>query len=129
MLATEPLERRLVERVVYTRWGHEYFQQAPDGRLLAGGFSDLDADASYSDRDEGDPRVWDRIEGWLREDLDVDAPVTHRWVGTVGYSDDGLPVVEAVGPGLYAAGGYSGHGNVLGFLAGQQLADLVAGAA
>jgi glycine/D-amino acid oxidase-like deaminating enzyme len=29
-------------------------------------------------------------------------------------------------PGLYAAGGYSGHGNVLGYVAGQRIADLIA---
>jgi gamma-glutamylputrescine oxidase len=128
MVATAPLPDRLVECPVYARWGYEYFQQPPDGRLLAGGFSDLDAEASYTDRDEGNPRVWERIERYLREDLGVDSPVTHRWVGTVGYSDDGLPVVGEVPgrAGLYAAGGYSGHGNVLGFVAGERLADLVA---
>jgi gamma-glutamylputrescine oxidase len=130
MVATAPHPGRLVDCPVYARWGYEYFQQPPDGRLLAGGFSDLDADASYTDRDEGNPRIWERIERWLREDLDVAAPVTHRWVGTVGYSEDGLPVVGAVpgASGLYAAGGYSGHGNVLGFVAGERLAELVAGA-
>jgi gamma-glutamylputrescine oxidase len=128
MVATDPLDTRLVDCPVYARWGYEYFQQTPDGRLLAGGFSDLDAEASYTDRDEGNPAVWERIERYLREDLEVGAPVTHRWVGTVGYSPDGLPFVGAVpgSPGLYAAGGYSGHGNVLGFVAGERLAELVA---
>ena len=55
-----------------------------------------------------------------------EASITHRWVGTVGYSEDGLPVVGERN-GVYVAGGYSGHGNVLGYLAGQQLADLIAG--
>jgi gamma-glutamylputrescine oxidase len=126
MVATEPLPRRLVECPVYARWGYEYFQQTPDGRLLAGGFSDLDGEGSYTDRDQGSPTVWERIERYLAEDLGVQAPTTHRWVGTVGYSDDGRPVVGEVG-GVYAAGGYSGHGNVLGYIAGQDLADLVAG--
>ena len=126
MVATEPLSERLVECPVYARWGLEYFQQTPDGRLLAGGFSDLDGEQSYTDRDEGNAGVWERIERYLREDLGVDAEITHRWVGSVGYSHDGLPVVGEVA-GLYAAGGYSGHGNVLGYLAGRDLAELVAG--
>jgi gamma-glutamylputrescine oxidase len=131
MVATVPLPERLIDRPVYARWGREYFQQALDGRLLAGGFSDLDAEASYTASDEGDPRIWERIERYLSEELGVEAPVTHRWVGTVGYSDDELPFVGAVRgrPGLYAAGGYSGHGNVLGFVAGEQLAELVRTAA
>ncbi len=127
MVATEPLPERLVDCPVYARWGYEYFQQAPDGRLLAGGFSDLDAERSYTDRDEGSPEVWDRIERYLGEDLGVTAPVTHRWVGTVGYSEDGLPLVGER-DGVYVAGGYSGHGNVLGYMAGQELADRIAAA-
>jgi gamma-glutamylputrescine oxidase len=126
MVATEPLPERLVDCPVYARWGYEYFQQTPDGRVLAGGFSDLDAEASYTDRDEGNTQVWDRIARYLTEDLGIQAPITHRWVGTVGYSEDGLPVVGEH-DGVYVAGGYSGHGNVLGYLAGQELADRIAG--
>jgi glycine/D-amino acid oxidase-like deaminating enzyme len=127
MVATEPLPGRLVDCPVYARWGFEYFQQTPDGRLLAGGFSDVDGDASYTDRYEGDPAVWERIESYLAETLGVTAPITHRWVGIVGYTDDLLPFVGEVpgSPGLYAAGGYSGHGNVLGYMAGKELAYLV----
>ena len=56
---------------------------------------------------------------------------TARWAGVVGYSDDQLPYVgEAPGrPGLWVAGGYSGHGNVPGFVAGRELADRIAGVA
>ncbi len=126
MVATEPLPERLVDCPVYARWGYEYFQQTPDGRLLAGGFSDLDGDASYTDRDEGDPQVWGRIERYLADELGVRAPITHRWVGTVGYSADGLPVMDEV-DGVHVAGGYSGHGNVLGYLVGRELADRIAG--
>jgi gamma-glutamylputrescine oxidase len=126
MVATEPLPERLVACPVYARFGYEYFQQAPDGRLLAGGFSDLDGEGSYTDGDEGSAAVWDRIGRYLVDDLGVEASITHRWVGTVGYSEDGLPVVGEWN-GVYVAGGYSGHGNVLGYLAGQRLADLIAG--
>ena len=51
--------------------------------------------------------------------------ITHRWAGVVGYSDDALPYVGEVPgrPGLWVAGGYSGHGNVPGFLSGRLIAD------
>jgi gamma-glutamylputrescine oxidase len=129
MVATEPVAERLVDCPVYARWGYEYFQQPPDGRLLAGGFSDLDGAGSYTDRYQGDPRVWDRIARYLGEELGVTARVTHRWVGIVGYTEDLLPFAGEVpgSPGLYAAGGYSGHGNVLGYLAGKRIAALIAG--
>jgi gamma-glutamylputrescine oxidase len=130
MTATAPLSERVTDRLVYSRWGYEYFQQRPDGRLLIGGFSDLDGDDSYTDSDSGSPRIWDRIERLIGEDLGLDAEITHRWAGVVGYSDDGLPYVGEVPgrPGLYVAGGYSGHGNVPGFLAGKLVADSIAGA-
>ena len=130
MVATEPLGERIVDQLVYSRWGYEYFQQRPDGRILAGGFGDVDGDASYTDSGDGDPRIWDRIERYLREDIGVDAPITHRWTGTVGYSEERRPFVgPAPGrPVLWVAGGYSGTGNVPGFMAGQELADMIAGA-
>jgi gamma-glutamylputrescine oxidase len=129
MVATAPVTERLTDHLVYARWGYEYFQQRPDGRILAGGFGDLDGEASYTDSRNGDPRIWDRIVRYLREDLGVEAEVTHRWTGTVGYGEHRRPVVGPVPgrPGLWVAGGYSGTGNVPGFLAGQQLADMVAG--
>jgi glycine/D-amino acid oxidase-like deaminating enzyme len=47
----------------------------------------------------------------------------------VGYSDDSLPYVGEVPgrPGLHVAGGYSGLGNVPGFMCGRDLADAIAG--
>jgi gamma-glutamylputrescine oxidase len=131
MVATEPLAERIVGQLVYARWGYEYFQQRPDGRILAGGFGDLDGEASYTDSAQGDPRIWDRIERYLREDVGVEAAITHRWTGTVGYTEDRRPVVGRVPgrPNLWVAGGYSGTGNVPGFLAGQELADMIAGTA
>lgn len=128
MVATEPVPPT-VDRMVYARWGYEYLQQRPDGRILAGGFSDLDGEGSYTDSAEGNPVIWERVERYLREDLGTAARVTHRWAGVVGYSDDLLPYVGEVAGrrGLYVTGGYSGVGNVPGFMCGRDLADLIAG--
>jgi gamma-glutamylputrescine oxidase len=120
-----------VEQLVYARYGFEYLQQLPDGRILAGGFSDVDGDASYTDIDIGSPAIWDRVCDFLRDDLGADAAVTHRWTGVVGYSADSLPHAgELPGrPGLHVSGGYSGVGNVPGFMCGRELADAIAGEA
>ena len=128
MVATEPVPAAIA-CMVYARWGYEYLQQRPDGRILAGGFSDLDGDASYTDSDEGNPLVWDRVERYLDEELGTTARVTHRWAGVVGFSDDSLPYVGEVPgrPRLHVAGGYSGHGNVPGFMSGRDIADTIAG--
>lgn len=128
MVATEPLPPTM-DTMVYARWGFEYLQQRPDGRILVGGFSDVDADDSYTDSDIGSPMIWDRVESYLRDDLGVEPQISHRWAGVVGYSDDALPYVGEVPgrDGLYVSGGYSGVGNVPGFMCGRDIADTIAG--
>jgi gamma-glutamylputrescine oxidase len=128
MVATEPLPPA-IETMVYARWGYEYLQQRPDGRMLVGGFSDVDAGNSYTDSDAGSPLIWDRVEQYLRDDLGVEPAISHRWAGVVGYSDDSLPYVGEVPgrPGLHVSGGYSGVGNVPGFMCGRDIADTIAG--
>jgi glycine/D-amino acid oxidase-like deaminating enzyme len=57
--------------------------------------------------------------------------ITHRWAGLFGLVFDFLPVVGRV-PGhdrAWVAGGYSGHGNVLGFLCGRLVAEAILGRA
>ena len=129
MVASAPIAERIVDQLVYPRWGYEYFQQRPDGRILLGGYSDLDGPDSYTDREEGSTEIWARLEAYLREELGLDTTVTHRWVGVVGYTEDQLPFVGEVPgrPGLWVSGGYSGHGNLPGYAAGQEIADAIAG--
>src|SRR5215211_3837799 len=117
MLATEPAPPAL-ERPVYIRDGHEYAQQLPDGRVTLGGFSDLDGAAS-------NPAVQARLDSFLREELLVEAAVTHRWVGRVGYADDPLPTAGQTKDGVYALGGYNGTGHVQGFVAARIVAELI----
>ena len=128
MVATEPLPPT-IDNLVYARWGFEYLQQRPDGRILVGGFSDVDGESSYTDSDAGSPLIWDRVDAYLREDLGVSAELSHRWAGVVGYSDDSLPYVGEVPgrAGLHVSGGYSGVGNVPGFMCGRDIADTIAG--
>jgi gamma-glutamylputrescine oxidase len=58
-------------------------------------------------------------------------PITHRWAGIWGETADRLPLVGRV-PGranVWVAGGYSGHGNVLGLACGDLLARAILGEA
>ncbi|MGY1732937.1 NAD(P)/FAD-dependent oxidoreductase [Geodermatophilus sp. SYSU D01045] len=128
MLATAPLAERVLPFPVYARYGHEYVHQTADGRIALGGFSDLDGDASWTDRAEVSAPVQARLDRWLREELRVDAPVTHRWAGVVGFAEDPLPRCGPV-PGtdgrVLALGGYNGTGHVQAWVASGVVADLV----
>jgi gamma-glutamylputrescine oxidase len=131
MIATAPIAERIVPCAIGVRWGYEYFQQRPDGRIAVGGFSDFDGERaadSYTTAEEPSPAIHALLERFLRDDLGVGAPVTHRWVGLVGYSRDERAFVGAVPDhdGLYVAGGYNGTGNLNGFTAGRILGELLA---
>ena len=129
MVATQPVEP-VFDTLVYARWGYEYLQQRPDGRILAGGFSDVDGDDSYTDSDAGSPTSGSARAATWRTSR-VEAEITHRWAGVVGYSEDSLPYVGEVPgrEGLFVSGGYSGVGNVPGFMCGRDIADTIAGQA
>ena len=127
-LACAPVPREVLSCGAGWRGGFEYCQQLPDGRIVLGGFSDLDSESSYTDREQPSRAVHDRIEHELRERLGVTEPVTHRWVGLVGYGPDERPRIGAAPgePGLFVAGGYNGSGNLNGWVAGRILAELIA---
>ena len=67
------------------------------------------------------------IEDLVRTRLGVSAAITHRWAASVGFTPDGLPYVGEVRPGVWAAGGYCGTGNLIGALCGRALATAVLG--
>lgn len=124
MLATEPTDEVLLPRPVYARYGLEYWQQTPDGRLALGGRRDLGGDAEWTHASHPSRPVQEALERDLRERLGVRAAVTHRWAASVGYSRTGLPLVRRLTDRSWAIGGYSGTGNVLGALCGRGVAQL-----
>ena len=124
MLATEPTKERIVPCPMYYREGFEYWQQLPNGAIALGGFRDHGGEGEWSvDTRPGEP-VQGLLEQFLREKLGVFAPITHRWAGSSAYSSDGLPVIEEVREGVWAVGGYSGTGNVIGALSARAVVAL-----
>jgi gamma-glutamylputrescine oxidase len=122
MLATAPDRGVHVPRPVYARYGMEYWQQLPDGRVALGGFRDRGGAGEWTgDTTPAEP-VQGALERFLRDGVGARAPVAHRWAASVGFSEAGLPILEKVRPGVWAAGGYSGTGNVIGALCGRAAA-------
>ena len=122
MLATAPTRDVQVPRPVYARWGYDYWQQRPDGAIALGGARDVGGDAEWTHDTMPTAAVQDALERRLRERLGVQAPITHRWAASVSYTTDELPIVRDVRGGVWAIGGYSGTGNVIGSLLGRGLA-------
>lgn len=128
MLATAPTREVALPRPVYARWGYDYWLQRPDGAIAMGGARDRAGESEWTTWPAPTPVVQHALERRLRDTLGVTAPVTHRWAAIVGFTDDGLPVCDEVRPGVWAIGGYSGTGNVIGALLGRGVArHLIAG--
>jgi gamma-glutamylputrescine oxidase len=125
MLATEPTSEVSLPRPVYARWGLDYWQQRADSRVVLGGCRDVGGDAEWTTDTNPTELVQAALTEILRNQLGVSAPVSHRWAATVGYTPSGLPILEESRPGLWAIGGYSGTGNVIGALCGRAVAELV----
>jgi gamma-glutamylputrescine oxidase len=129
MIATEPLSERLFDCPHYGRHGFDYWQQMPDGRILAGGFRDFALDSEFTDEEEITAPIQGALEAFVAELVGRPVAVTHRWAGIFGLVLDFMPVVGRV-PGeerLWVSGGYSGHGNVLGLLCGELVAQAILG--
>jgi gamma-glutamylputrescine oxidase len=129
MIATEPLPERLFECPHYGRHGFDYWQQDPDGRILAGGFRDTTLASEFTTEEETTAAIQGALESFVAELIGRPVAITHRWAGLFGLVLDFLPAVGRV-PGtdrVWVAGGYSGHGNVLGLLCGELVAEAILG--
>src|SRR4051794_9223407 len=126
MLATAPVAPRF-ERPEYQNWGQEYWQQLPSGSVALGGRRKPHAADEWGAPPIPSEAVQADLDAFLRDGLGIGAPVTHRWAGEVGYTDDELPLLEEIRPGVLVVGGLNGHGNVMGSAAARAAAAIALG--
>jgi gamma-glutamylputrescine oxidase len=128
MLATEPLSELAFPLPHYGRHGFDYWHQDGERRLVAGGFRDVDMSSEFTAEEATTARVQSALEEFVTWLAGGTVEISHRWAGIFGFVPDLLPVAGPVtGDGLWVAGGYSGHGNVLGFLCGRLVARAILG--
>ena len=129
VIATEPIEELLFEIPHYGRHGYDYWHQRLDGRIVAGGFRDVSLDTEFTAEEVTTPVVQSALDRFVVEHVGRPLRIDYRWAGIFGMVFDFLPVVGRVPgtDGLWIAGGYSGHGNVLGFACGRLVARAILG--
>jgi gamma-glutamylputrescine oxidase len=129
VITTEPLSERLFDCPHYARHGFDYWQQLVDGRIVLGGFRDFSILTEMTDDETTTEPIQDALDTFLVELLGYMPEVTHRWGGIFGLTQDLLPLVGRVPghEGTWIAAGYSGHGNVLGFMCGELVASALLG--
>ena len=129
VIATEPLPERIYDRPHYSRGGYDYWQQLADGTLILGGRRDTSLQTEQTAVEETTSFIQDQLDSFANELIGRPVAVAHRWAGIWGQTFDLLPFAGRL-PGsdrLWVAGGYSGHGNVLGFVCGDLVAKAILG--
>lgn len=125
VLATNPLDKKF-DGVFYANYGYEYWRQTPDGRILAGGFRELDFAGEKGYKMLTTKSIQKRLEKLL-DQLSLEFNVEHRWSGIMDFSKDNLPIIGSL-PGtknLLVSAGYSGHGLGFAFVAGRMISEVI----
>jgi glycine/D-amino acid oxidase-like deaminating enzyme len=125
MAATAPIAHGRLPCPVFARWGYDYAQQTPTGRMFLGGGRDLFADEEWTSAREPSAPVQEYIDEAALRFAGGPVTVTHRWAASVSYTPDARPLLTEVAPGVAACGAYSGTGNLIGTLAGRCAVELV----
>ncbi|MEL7229489.1 MAG: FAD-binding oxidoreductase [Pseudomonadota bacterium] len=124
--ATEPLGHNSPvlpgrEAVDDSRFVVRYFRKTADNRLLFGGRE------AYGKATPGDIRrtIGKQIAQIYPELSNI--PLTHAWGGNVAITMPRNPYVRELKPGLWTAGGFSGHGVMLANYTGRMIAEVFLG--
>ncbi|HYT12128.1 MAG TPA: FAD-dependent oxidoreductase [Candidatus Nitrosopolaris sp.] len=124
MLASGPDAARLCDLPTYSHFGYRYWRQLPTGEVLIGGWRDTayDVEVGYDERPT-EP-IQAHLDAHLKR-MGAEAEVTHRWAGTMGFTESGLPFVGPVEgmPGVYICAGFNGHGMGFAFVSAKKLVD------
>lgn len=127
LLATAPLgddASRVIAThacVQDTRFVVNYFRLSPDGRLIFGGGE------TYGRGYPTDLKAFVRRHLLRIFPQLATATIDYAWGGTVAVTRNRLPHVGRLKPDVYFAQGYSGHGVATATLAGQLMAEAIAG--
>ena len=119
-----------MDEPTYMRWGYDYGINHL-GRLHLGGKRDKFADEERSDKWDGrcdtSMEVQQSLETLAEKLCGEKCEIEWRWAGPVGYTEGGLPVAGEIESNLWVTGGYNGHGNLLSWILGREIASEIAG--
>jgi gamma-glutamylputrescine oxidase len=131
VIVTEPLREQRFRRPHYARHGSITGSRPRTGGWCsaAGATSGWTRSSRAMARRPSPSRCSAHSRTSRKELLGTAPRITHRWSGIYGRTADGLPLVGRVPrhDGVWVAAGYSGHGNVLGLVCGELVAQAILG--
>jgi gamma-glutamylputrescine oxidase len=130
IIATEQLGRERIEALMHenvavsdVNFVLDYFRRSADHRLLFGGR------VSYSGRDARNTAQATRVRMLNVFPSLADARIDYAWGGHVDITMSRAPDFGRIAPNVYYLQGFSGHGIALTGIAGQMVAETIAGQA
>jgi len=126
MVATAPDANPIADMPIYSNFGYRYWRQLRTGEVLLGGWRDTSLESEKTDDDQPTPEIQAHIDRALA-DLHVSAEVTHRWAGTMGFTESGLPIAGPLDgmPNVYVCAGFTGHGMGFAFMTAKRVAEAI----
>jgi glycine/D-amino acid oxidase-like deaminating enzyme len=126
MLASAPDAARLSDLPTYSHFGYRYWRQLTTGQVLVGGWRDTayEVEVGYDERPTAGIQA--HLDAQLKS-MGAEAPVTHRWAGTMGFTESGLPLVGPLDgmKNVYICAGFNGHGMGFAFISAKKLVDSI----
>ena len=126
MVATAPDANPIADMPVYSNFGYRYWRQLATGEVLLGGWRDTSLETEKTYADEPTAEIQAHLDRALA-DLHVSAAVTHRWAGTMGFTESGLPLAGPLEgmPNVYICAGFTGHGMGFAFMTAKSVAEAI----
>lgn len=124
VVASRRLDRVVVPFPMYANYGYQYWRQTSGGRLVAGGWRDLDIPTEVGTEECLHDAIHGTLDAFCASIAGENVAIQYRWAGIMGFTPDALPLVGALSaqPGIYLAAGYSGHGVSMAFMCGARVA-------
>jgi gamma-glutamylputrescine oxidase len=126
MVATAPDPNPIADMPIYSNFGYRYWRQLRTGEVLLGGWRDTTLETEKTDDDRPTTEIQAHLDRALG-DLRVSAAVTHRWAGTMGFTETGLPIAGPLEgmPNVYVCAGFTGHGMGFAFMTAKTVAEAI----
>lgn len=127
IIVTEPVERFLAP--CYCSFVLDYFRQLADGRVLIGGFRNVDVEKEVGFSDEVNPIIHQKLVEFLNKHFPLlrGKKIDYQWSGVMGFAADGYPMIGSLteDPRLFYNVGFTAHGLGFTFGTGQLTAKLI----
>ncbi len=126
MIAMAPEAKSIIDMPVYSNFGYRYWRQLRTGEVLLGGWRDTSLETEKTYDDEPTAEIQEHLDRAVRE-LGVKGEVTHRWAGTMGFTESGLPMAGPLDgmPNVYICAGFTGHGMGFAFMTAKQVVEAI----